>query len=323
MPTVSVVIPTFNRADILPRAIDSVLAQTESDFELLVVDDGSTDDTQAVLDAYDDPRLRVEAHGTNRGGNVARNTGIEHARGTYVAFLDSDDEWLPTKLELQLAALDDRSDAWVGAYCDSEIRTPGTTGRLEMFAARVLSRADTFTTREGGEELIGEILADNVSPGAGSSLLVRTDVARDIGGFDETLDRFQDPEIVLRILQQGKLAYIDDPLVVRHETGTPDAETVKTANDQYLAEYAETIARLEDDGFDIHGSHNLLLAKIFYTEGQFLAGTRHLRDASIPARHVPGVLWSIGTGVRRRPRSALVLVGMLLLGLFAVKSAFA
>ncbi|MFC6990634.1 glycosyltransferase family 2 protein [Haladaptatus sp. GCM10025707] len=95
MPTVSVVIPTYNRSEEVTHAIDSVLAQTYDDFELLVVDDGSTDDTEEVVTSYDDDRVKFIEHEENQGAPAARNTGIEHAEGEYVAFLDSDDEWLP------------------------------------------------------------------------------------------------------------------------------------------------------------------------------------------------------------------------------------
>lgn len=135
MTRVSVVIPTYNRAPTLPRALESTLAQTIDDLEILVVDDGSTDDTASVLATYQDvdSRVRPVVHATNQGANVARNTGIEHARGEYIAFLDSDDEWHPEKLERQLAALEDRPDEWVGVYCDagfelSAAKTPHPIG---------------------------------------------------------------------------------------------------------------------------------------------------------------------------------------------------
>ncbi len=301
MPRVSVIIPTYNRATTLPRAIDSALEQTVEDLEVVVVDDGSTDETASVLAGYDDPRVRVVTHETNRGANVARNTGIEHARGEYVAFLDSDDEWRPTKLENQLAVLDRRSSEWVAAYCDFTIDVTGTTGRFQQLVAGVLARADDETTREGGDELVGEILADTVHPGAGSTLLVRRDVAREVGGFDETLDRFQDPEFVLRILEAGKLAYVDEPLVVREETGSPPADVVRAADEQYLSTYEDTVDRLEAAGYEIRSSHELVLAKHYLAEGRHLRGAWHLRKAAVPPRHYPGLLWAAGTGVRRRP----------------------
>ena len=314
MPRVSVVIPTYNRAETLPRAIDSVLEQTVEDLEVLVVDDGSTDHTPSVLADYTDPRLRTVVHSTNRGANVARNTGIDRARGEYVAFLDSDDEWLPEKLERQLTTLEDRSSDWVGVYCDSTFDLSGTSGRLRSAVAAALARTDEEPTMEGGEELIGEILADTVQPGAGSTLLVRTNVARAVGGFDERLDRFQDPEFCLRVLRAGKLAYVDDTLVVREETGRPPADVVRNADEQYLSMYAEEVERFEAEGYEIRSSHQLVLAKHYLADGRFLRGAWHLRKAAASPRRYPGVCWAAGTGIRRRP-------GRIVAGLVVVAAA--
>src|SRR6185436_1915261 len=98
MPLVSVIIPTLNRPVFLQAALRSVLCQTSKDFEVLVVDDGSTIDVFPILKGLDDGRIRYFRHESNRGEAAARNTGIRNARGAYVAFLDDDDEWLPEKL---------------------------------------------------------------------------------------------------------------------------------------------------------------------------------------------------------------------------------
>ena len=104
-PPVSVVIPAYNRAPTIGAAIDSVLRQTFTDFELVVVDDGSTDGTLTAARAIADPRLRVIAAPQNMGAAGARNLGVAEARGTWIAFQDSDDEWLPEKLAKQMARL--------------------------------------------------------------------------------------------------------------------------------------------------------------------------------------------------------------------------
>ena len=116
-PRVSVILPAYNRADLVGRAIDSVLAQTWQDLELIVVDDCSTDDTRAALERYrDTPRVRLVFSDTNRGGSGARNLGIAHATGALIAFQDSDDIWLPHKLAAQVAALDSNPRAGL-CYC--------------------------------------------------------------------------------------------------------------------------------------------------------------------------------------------------------------
>ena len=97
MAVVSVIIPAFNRATILPRAIRSVQAQTMEDWEMFVVDDASGDDTAAAVESIGDARIRVLRHAANGGPNAARQTGLEAARGEWIALLDSDDEWLTEK----------------------------------------------------------------------------------------------------------------------------------------------------------------------------------------------------------------------------------
>ncbi|SEV98947.1 glycosyltransferase family 2 protein [Natrinema salifodinae] len=313
MTRVSVIIPTYNRAAALPTAIDSALEQTIDDLEVVVVDDGSTDDTDSVLAEYEDSRVRPVVHATNQGANVARNTGIEHARGEYVAFLDSDDEWHPEKLEQQLAALEDRSDDWVGVYCDTAYDLDGASGLVRTTAATLLARADDEPAREGGEELMGEILADNVQPGAGSTLLVRTEVAREAGGFDEELDRFQDPEFCLRVLKHGKLAYVDAELVSRDDTGHPPADLIATASEQYLSTYEDEVDRFEDEGYEIRASHALIVAKRYFAEGRHLRGCWHLRTAAaaLSPRHYPGLCWVAGVGARRRPAPKVATLALL------------
>jgi len=302
MPTVSVVVPTYNRADALSRTIDSVLDQTLEDLELLVVDDGSEDHTESVVTGYDDPRVTYVAHETNRGGSAARNTGIERAEGEYVAFLDSDDEWLPAKLERQVWTLRARSDEWVAAYCGVEMA--GDRHPAYELLASAISRRRHTEGAEGGDELIRDVLADDLHTSAGSTLLVRTDVARAIDGFDESFDRFQDPEFLIRVLRRGKLAYVDEPLVRRYATGSPPAEAVKDADEHYLDTFSETVDRLEARGHDITGAHDYMLARLFFREGKFREGTKRLCAAKRPEpRQFPGLVYVVGAGVRRAVRS--------------------
>ena len=116
-PKVSVIIPTYNRAGLLPRAVNSVLSQTYDDYEIIIVDDCSTDNTRDVIAAFTDPRVLSIRHQTNRRQSASINTGISNARGEYIAFLDDDDEWLPAKLEKQVAILDSSSSNVGLVYC--------------------------------------------------------------------------------------------------------------------------------------------------------------------------------------------------------------
>lgn len=123
-PLVSVIIPTYNRANLIQRAVRSVLAQTYAKFELIVVDDCSLDNTVSLVSAVQDDRVKVIRHQANQGEGASRNTGMQVSRGKYAAFLDSDDEWLPSKLERQVAALEASQAAL--CYCQTYLEeTPG------------------------------------------------------------------------------------------------------------------------------------------------------------------------------------------------------
>ncbi|XVH33851.1 glycosyltransferase family 2 protein (plasmid) [Haloferacaceae archaeon DSL9] len=301
MPTASVIVPTYNRADALPRTIDSVLAQTFEDLELIVVDDASSDNTKNVVESYDDPRITFLSHETNQGGSAARNTGIEHATGEYIAFLDSDDEWLPQKLERQISTLESRADDWVAAYCG--VITVSETPRhpLREFLGSLFSPQSTTEGPEGGEELIKEVLTDNLHTSAGSTLIVRRDIVEKIDGFDESFDRFQDPEFLIRVLEQGKLAYAGDELVKRYATGIPPADAIREADEHYLRTFSETVEELEAAGHDVHGAHEYYLAKCYLKEGRFRRGLSHLLLARRPSpRQLPGLFNDVVTGVRKK-----------------------
>lgn len=298
LPTISVIIPTYNHAGTLPRAIDSVLAQTFEDFELLVVDDGSTDDTAAVIADYEDDRVRYVPHETNRGASVARNTGIDHARGEFVAFLDSDDEWLPTKLERQLDCLRGRSEEWVGAYCEARFALSGNTGPIRNLLGGWLSTGREPDRKEGGEELIKDIVTDRLHTHAGSSLLVRSEAVRAIDGFDESFARFQDPEFLIRLLEVGKLARVDEELLVRYDPDrTPSAEVIERADRQFLETFSDRIERLEREGYDVTGSHYFTLAKLFFREGDFGKGIQYFVWSNKGnVYRYPGLIWALAVG---------------------------
>jgi glycosyltransferase involved in cell wall biosynthesis len=125
MPRVSVVLPVHNRADVLSRAIESVLAQELSDFELIVVDDGSTDESATLVQSFTDERVRLVRLDRNRGGNAARNEGVTAARSPLIAFLDSDDRYLPNKLAFVVGEFDRRPplDLLVDSFV--KIQPPG------------------------------------------------------------------------------------------------------------------------------------------------------------------------------------------------------
>jgi glycosyltransferase involved in cell wall biosynthesis len=270
MVQVSVITPTYNREETLPRTIESVLNQTYDKFEYIIVDDASTDKTEEVVRSYKDSRINYIKHETNLRQGAARNTGIQHANGDYVAFIDSDDEWREKKLENQVAELEERSRDWVGVYCDS------TTKRNSKIKNIITDLFSYEIRTEGGEELIKDILAMQGNISAGSSLVARTTVARDIGGFDEALPRHEDLDFVLRLLKQSKLAYIDKPLVIVHESPDPPAVLVERSKDLLLNKFRKDILEIENMGYPVRKYHRFHLGRCYVKEGRFIKGIGYL-----------------------------------------------
>lgn len=204
-PTVSAVIPTYNRAHLVGRAIQSVLNQTYQDFEIIVVDDGSTDNTEEVVKSFNDPRIRYIRHDQNRGGSAARNTGIKMARGEYIAFQDSDDEWLPEKLEKQMRVFEN-APAEVGVVYTGFWRIEGDR--------RTYIPSDKISQKEGNIQ--GELLKGNFV--TTQATVLKKECFEKAGMFDQRLPRFQDWELFIRISKYYEFKCIDEPLVISYFT---------------------------------------------------------------------------------------------------------
>jgi len=200
-PTVSVIIPTYNRAHLVGRAIRSVLNQTYQDFEIIVVDDGSTDNTEEVVKGFNDDRIRYIRHDENRGGAAARNTGIKAAQGEYIAFLDSDDEWLPEKLERQVKAFE-KSDSRVGVIYTGSIAVSQNGEATTDYKAPKLRGS-----------ILRELLISNQIIGGGSNVMVKRELLKKLGGFDEALPSCQDWDLWLRLASICQFDFVDAPLV--------------------------------------------------------------------------------------------------------------
>lgn len=201
VPRVSVAISTWNRAHLVGRAIQSALAQTFKDFELLVVDDGSTDATPEVLASVDDGRLRRIRHEGNHGISRTRNTAIGLARGEWMAFLDDDNEWAPDYLDRQLALAASRPDAGV-AYCRAHVRYAQSGG--ETAEPVGLWQGQVFCH-----------LVDGWTPFM-SGALIRMSALTEVGGLDERLRASEDRDLWMRLAQRTAFAGTPDILLVRH-----------------------------------------------------------------------------------------------------------
>ena len=208
-PAVSIVLPTFNRAHCLHRAVESVLRQTFTDFELLIVDDCSTDDTDAYLGTLSDPRIRVLRHDVNKGGAAARNTGIAHAIAPIVTFQDSDDEWLVTMLQTQIDRLKEMGDEYGASYCGKIVY-----GRDDK---RMLGpRKASYMPDEARTCVEGDIYLETLKNAVVSTqtLVVRKSILDQVGGFREDLRIGLDWELTTRIARKTKFAFVDEPLVM-------------------------------------------------------------------------------------------------------------
>jgi glycosyltransferase involved in cell wall biosynthesis len=197
MPEVSVVIPTHNRSALLPLTLYSALYQRDADLEVVVVDDGSDDDTPELLRHVDDPRVRVLRHDAARGVSAARNHGIEEARGRWVAFLDDDDLWAPPKLSLQLEALRETERRW--AYA----------GTVEISKDnRVFDGRPPFTP----DEVMREVTMRNMVHAGSSNVIVdREWLPRP--AFDRSLHHSPDWDLWIRLARMGPPACVVRPLI--------------------------------------------------------------------------------------------------------------
>ena len=185
MPKVSVIIPTYNRADLMREAVESVLVQTYKDFEIIVVDDGSTDNTGDILSGLEDPRLRMIRQ-ENQGQGLARNTGILAAAGQYIAFLDSDDLWESKKLEKQITLFDeDEKLEWV--YSDAYAFDDTTREKLFTFSRKSRQYEGYIAHKLFMHDFI-----------ATSTVMVRQRVFEKMGLFSD-LSKAQDWEMWLRV----------------------------------------------------------------------------------------------------------------------------
>ena len=201
-PFISVIIPTFNREAVLPRAIDSVLAQKGADFELIVVDDGSTDDTLKSLATLSHIRCVLAHTGCVKSGPAAaRNTGIRHAKGEWIAFLDSDDEWKPGKLRAQLEFFRENPDYLICQTEEIWVRNGkrvNPMGKHKKFGVFIFEKCLPLCI---------------VSP---SAVMMHRKLFEEVGLFDESLPACEDYDLWLRIASRYPIGLIEKPYLIKY-----------------------------------------------------------------------------------------------------------
>lgn len=272
-PLVSVVLPTHNGADRIGPAIRSVLAQEGGiRLELLIVDDASVDATREVVRALDDPRIRLLRLEVNGGPYVARNFALRAARGTYVAFIDDDDEWLPAKLRRQLAIFE---------------RTPDValvhTGTFDVFpdasrrVRRPLPDANTYEAN---------LWHDCICT---STVVVRREVFEAVGPFDESMRAMGDWDMWTRISAQHRISSIDEPLAVAHlRQGSIQRGSIEF----FVGWHRFALTKRHDELVRLglvkraEAAHHYAIAAKLHERGEDRVARRHAR-ASIRIRFTP------------------------------------
>ncbi|MBC8349819.1 MAG: glycosyltransferase [Verrucomicrobia bacterium] len=223
-PKVSVVIPTYDRIDTLPRSLDSVINQTFYDWELIVVDDGSTDGTDEMI-LRDYPAVRFHRQ-ENAGVSSARNSGVALASGAWIAFLDSDDAWLPEKLERQLSHLAKEPELRLSHTDEIWIRNGRRVNQPKEYA------------KSGGYIYRRCLPLCSICP---SSVLIRRDLFDEVGGFDETFPVCEDYDLWLRITAREPVHFLDEALVRKYGGHEDQLSTTTWGMDRYRTRALEQI----------------------------------------------------------------------------------
>ena len=292
-PTVSVVIPVYEQIDLLTEALDTVRDQTFDDLEAIVVDDASEADVGAVVDGYGDWARLVE-HEENRGAGAARNTGIGVARGTYVAFLDADDLWRPTKLERQVEVFKNGDEDLGLVYTGFvQFELDGTEWRRYPEA-----RGDVY---------LEELERDRIHPT--STVMIHRECVDVVGEFDPDLPSRQDYDLWIRITERYAVDYVDDILVEKREQPGSISKTFDRRIQGDRAVMEKVRERIEGFGFlsrnRILSYHHHVLGRDYESNGDRALAIRHLSVAIVryPLRPASWAMLAIAVlGIDRNGR---------------------
>ena len=259
---ISVVIPVYNRPQVVVRALQSVLAQTLPVDEIIVVEDGSPNPVDPDVLRALDPRIRVLVHEVNQGGGGARNTGLRAAQAKWVAFLDSDDEWLPEKLQRQMAILNREPESIACFTGNVDVDAAGALGRVFLPPARIslldLQRINVLNTT--------------------SSAIVRRDALNEVGGFDPTLPACQDWDLWMRLRAVGPFSVLREPLVRFFQSGTDRiTKNSRAVMEAHRVMFDRIRGRIGDSAVlrRVTPFHDLRIAQIyFWHDGRTTAALR-------------------------------------------------
>ena len=268
MPSVSVIIPTYNRAFIIRKSVDSVLQQTFRDFEVIVVDDGSTDNTREVLVAYGD-KLHYSFK-KNGGIASARNHGLKIAAGEYIAFLDSDDYWKPEKLQQQVACFREHPEFGL-------VATRCITNTVDENFQTI---SDNKKRRSGKSGWIyGDLFFRNFI--RTSSVMIKNECFREIGLFDENLPRFEEIDMWLRIARKYPVGFINDTLTVY----TQRPREMRHDNIQGRKIWIQVLEKNYDPDLIPKAAYNKRMARIYAHLAENMLKQGQNREARETLRH--------------------------------------
>jgi len=275
-PKVTVIIPTYNRVGVLYYALNSVLNQTFQDFEVFVVDDASTDATPEFMESIKDNRIHYIRFTENRKAAAARNAGMERASGEYIAFLDSDDEWWPTKLERQVALLDSLPEEWGCSYGGAYVNKVGG-----------LTRNRVFNPTKSGY-LVKDLLMGKLviwTP----TFMFRRSCLEHVELMDEALVRSQDVDFYIRILEKYKMVAMEEALVNIYLVLNKNLAKVSGESKAILtAKHAELIDSLgERPAAYVRAMGDLVQAESFFLDGQVSQGLKYLKQAMLRNPFMP------------------------------------
>lgn len=267
-PLVSVIIPTHNRANLIGRAINSVLVQTYRNFEIIIIDDASNDNTEEIVKEFlKNNNIIYLRHNCTKGGGAARNTGIRASNGELIALLDDDDEWLNDKLEKQVQAIMTLSHDWGGIYCgyykiiDKEIK------KVEVFKKGNLKK---------------DLLKEQLDIGSSSTLIFIKKIILEIGLFDENFERNQDFDLLVRFFRKYKLFSLKEPLVniYSRNYNIPDGELMARVKHKYISKYNSDIYEYgKDIGNEIIAIQWIEVAFIFAKEKKLARNLHYIRKS--------------------------------------------
>lgn len=273
-PLVTAVIPAYNAARFVGAAIQSVLSQTYRDIEIIVVDDGSTDDTAVAVRPFAD-RVRYVRQ-DNSGVSVARNHGISLSRGEYVALLDADDEWEPEKITVQVSALSDRPESVASFTATTYVDERSGTSRVERC--------------RDASDMTAALLVSSSVVGPPSAALIRRRTLAKVGGFDPLLSQSADWDMWLRLAEVGPFAIIDRPLVryrlhltnMSRNARLLERDSLRVLDKFFAA--AERAARYSAPRSRSYANHYLIFSGSYLHAGDLRNSLRCLAAA---ARHQP------------------------------------